>query len=74
MDRRTNEAKEKIPLITAAKRAGISPQSMYAYASRGAFKSAFKRNGTRWYIERWEMEDLIAGKIDVSGVYEGWRG
>lgn len=61
--------KQTIPAQEAAKLMQISPQRLYAYCAGGIFESANKKFGTRWYLEKWEVEKFIQGKIKVEGAY-----
>lgn len=53
----------------AAKELDISVELLRMYLRKGIFKRSFKSAGTRWIIDRQDVEDFKQGKIEVKGAF-----
>ena len=61
---------EMTTIAKAAKISGISPQLLRIYCRAGVFPGARKFRGTRWLIPREDLDDLVSGEVDVSGIHD----
>lgn len=59
----------QITVAEAAKELDISQHLLRAYIRAGVFKSAFKHKGTRWILDRQEIELFKKGKLRISGCF-----
>jgi len=65
-----NEKSKLCTVKEAAEIAGVTTTTIRLYLRKGIFKSAHKIRGTRWMIDRDEVEELINGDIDISGMFQ----
>lgn len=61
---------EKFTVKQAADLLEVTPTTVRLYIRKGVFESAKKSRGTRWYIDRKEIEALMNDEIDISGIFE----
>jgi len=61
---------ETVTVRQAAEMLNVTPTTIRLYLRKGVFESAKKTRGTRWQIDREEIEAVINGEIDISGVFE----
>lgn len=53
----------------AANELDISVDLLRQYLRKGVFKRAFKAGGTRWVLDRQEIEDFKHGKITAKNAF-----
>ena len=61
---------ETVTVKQAAEMLDVTPTTIRLYLRKGVFESARKTRGTRWQIDREEVEAVTNGEIDISGIFE----
>jgi len=64
-----NEILFQMTAKEAANELDISVDLLRQYLRKGVFKRAFKAGGTRWILDRQEIEDFKRGKIGAQGAF-----